>query len=94
MDLGFLSSVYEASVVAFVIFIGQDYLRFRFSPPYMTKESCSGCRRDCQRDNNNREDMSKEKDALLSEFIGRMDARLNRMEAMIFQLGIKGVKHE
>ena len=42
-----VQKVYEALVIAFIIFVGQDYLRFRFSPPYATKKECEDCRVAC-----------------------------------------------
>lgn len=71
-----LNAIYEALIVAYIIYMGQDYVRFRFNPPYTTKEEC----RDCKK-LNSQLDQSREQN--LQQFISRFEARMSRFEDLV-----------
>lgn len=70
--------VYQALVIAFIVFVGQDYLRFRFSPPYATKKECEDCRVACGKV---QEARSSKIDALSDIVNDRMD----RLEKLVMR---------
>lgn len=76
MDL--FQQIYQALVIAFIVFVGQDYLRFRFSPPYATKKECSDCRMACEK-------VQAERESKIDALSKVVNDRMDRLEKLVLK---------
>lgn len=70
--------VYEALIIAFIIFVGQDYLRFRFNPPYQTKSACEDCRVACEK-------YQRERSSKIDALSQMVNDRMDRLEKLVMK---------
>lgn len=70
--------IYEGMIIAFIVFVGQDYLRFRFNPPYQTKTACDDCRLACSR-------FQEERSAKIDALSKVVNDRMDRLEKLVMK---------
>jgi len=71
-----MGKIFQGVLIAWIVFITQDYIRFRFSPPYVTKDMCNASHQAANL-------IADERAKGIKDLGDRMENRMDRLEGLL-----------